>query len=455
MSGFLPSQLLPVIDTLLDKVSSTKLCVALSGGLDSIVLLHALAGLQSQRSWQLRALHVNHHLQQDADDWARQCADWCTQLKLPCKQLDVQVNDIRQQGVEAAAREVRYAALCVELQTDEVLLTAHHADDQLETVLIALMRGAGLDGLAAMPELTRFGIGWHARPLLGFTRDDLQAWATAQRLSYSSDPSNAHRRFDRNFLRHEVIPLLKQRWPAAAITGSRATSHLSEAKSLLDACLETDLSDSCKDRTLNIEALCVMPEARRRAVIRHWLKNNDVVMPATRVLHSLMHDLLSGDDSRAPCTCWGDHAVYRFGGRLYLEQRHQPERVMDSLLWDWHSPLTLPFDLGQLLLTPGAGHETAPGLSIDRLPPQLTVSFRQGGERIKLPREPFHRELKKLMNDAGILPWWRGRIPLIYAADQLVAVADIWCAAEFVAVDVRRAVSLQWLYDKTVVFSRN
>lgn len=453
MSEFSPSQLLVVLDELLSN-SPYRLCVALSGGLDSMALLHALVQLRDKNNeWSLRAVHVNHQLQKDADRWAQQCIDWCAQLDAPCKALTVQVSDIKNQGMEAAARKARYAALQAELESDEVLLTAHHADDQLETVLIALMRGAGLDGLAAMPSIARFAHAWHARPLLGFTRNELQSWAQQHGMPYITDPTNTQTQFDRNYLRLDVIPRLKQRWQSVATTGARSASHLSEAQSLLNEYVAQDYLHAAADNTLSIEVLRGWSSARRRAVIRYWLQHNEVLMPSTRVLQALEHDMFNSEEDRVPCTRWDEYAVHRHQQRLYLEKQYQPEHFDDCMQWHWHEPLRLPHRLGSLCLTAPPMSYTSLRLDAKRLPSPLMVRFRQGGEQLQLPGESFHRELKKLFNDAGVLPWWRGRVPLIYADEQLVAVADLWISANFVAVDTQAALQLQWSHDKNVVFS--
>ncbi len=189
--------------------------------------------------------------------------------------------------------KARYAALQAELESDEVLLTAHHADDQLETILIALMRGAGLDGLAAMPSIARFAHAWHTRPLLDFTRNELQTWAQRQGISYITDPTNTQTQFDRNYLRLDVIPRFKQRWQSVTTTGARSASHLSEAQSLLNEYVAQDYLHAAADNTLSIKVLRDWSAARRRAVIRYWLQHNEVLMPSTRVLQALEHDMFN------------------------------------------------------------------------------------------------------------------------------------------------------------------
>ena len=453
MSEFLPERLLAALNGLFTS-PSPKLCVALSGGLDSVVLLHALAQLRSgDTNLQLRAVHVNHQLQKDATQWAEKCVAWAAQLSVSCKVIAVEVTDIKTHGMEAAARAARYAAFQTELEAGEVLLTAHHADDQLETLLIALMRGAGLGGMAAMPQITTLGHAWHARPLLGFTRDELQAWADKQALSYLSDPSNAHIQFDRNYLRHEIIPRLKQRWPAAATTGTRTTNHLSAAQSLLNDYVADDFLSAKKRDALSIAVLRSWSSPRRRAVIRYWLQQYDVLMPSTRVLQALEHDALISADDRVPCTRWGEYAVHRYRDHLHLEVSRRPEHIDGQLDWNWSERLTLPHQLGALCLEPAAAlNSEALHLRAASLPSQLTICFRQGGERLQFAGESFHRDLKKLLADAGVLPWWRGRIPLIFTGDQLVAVAGLWVSANFVATGTQPALQLQWLHDEKAVF---
>jgi tRNA(Ile)-lysidine synthase len=460
MSEFSPPRLLDVLDSLLSNIQSRQFCVALSGGLDSVVLLHALVQLRNEQSnWQLRAVHINHQLQKDATQWAQQCLDQCASLNVPCKVLAVDVQHVKDKGVEAAARTARYTALSRELETDEVLLTAHHADDQLETMMIALMRGAGLDGLAAMPAMARFKQAWHARPLLSFTRTQLQAWATTQALSYVDDPTNEQTHFDRNFLRAEVIPRLKERWPAAAVTAARSASHLSEALHLANNLVTDDLTTALTGNALNVSTLMSWSPSHRRAVIRQWLQRNEVLMPSSRVMSALEHDMFHAADDRIPCIRWGEYAVHRYQDHLHLEKTTRPEAIDKIIEWRWHNSLQLPHQLGSLCIAPPqaeakqVGPTTAILLNASTIPAVLTVRFREGGEQLQLSGESIHRELKKLLQDAAVLPWWRGRLPLIYAGEKLVAVAGFWVNAEFAAVDGHPEVALLWQHSETLVFA--
>lgn len=453
MSEFSITSFLPALAAIQPESAATGFCIALSGGSDSMVLLHVMAEVRMHNPQvQLRALHVNHQLQNQSAQWAEHCQRSAQELGIDCDVLRVNVADIGELGVEAAARAVRYAAFKTALQPGEVLLTAHHADDQLETILLALMRGSGVDGLAAMPACIRFGQGWHARPLLGFTHEALHDWAQARQLHYISDPSNDDTHFDRNFLRQGVVPMLKSRWPAIARTASRSASHLAEAQSLLDDWTENDYLLATVDDALSVDALRELPPARRHALLRFWLQQHDVLMPSTRVLHSLEHDMLQSAHDRVPYVHWQGAAVHRHRDLLYVEQPLSEWDASERLDWCWQQELRLPSELGELSLISSESTQhlaslmdrAMPRIARNKLPDVLTVAFRDGGERIRLPGEKHRRALKKLLQESAVLPWWRERLPLIYAGDKLVAVADLWISHEFCASASDAAVQLVW-----------
>jgi tRNA(Ile)-lysidine synthase len=228
---------------------------------------------------------------------------------------------------------------------------------------------------------------------------------------------------------------------------------LSAAQALLNEYVADDFPDARVRDALSVVALRAWPAPRRRAVIRYWLQHHDVLMPSTRVLQSLEHDMLNSADDRVPCTRWGEYAVHRYRDQLHLETRYRPEHIDQQLEWNWRNPLILPHQLGSLALVEAADSNRDPEhLLAASLPSRLTVHFRRGGERLQLSGEPFHRDLKNLLADAGVLPWWRGRIPMIFAGDELVAVAGLWVSANFVATNTQPALQLQWLHDAKAVF---
>ena len=414
--------------------------MGLSGGRDSTALLHAMALIVSEYpQFQLRAVHIDHQLQAASATWSAHCERACADLGVPFAMERVVPDPQFPEGVEAAARAVRYEALRGQLRPGETLLTAHHADDQLETVLLALARGSGISGLSAMPEIKPFANGWHMRPMLEFSRAEVQEWADAAGLAWIDDPSNELPRFDRNYLRREVLPALQRRWPAIARSVARSATHVGEARDLLDQLAQADLLQAEVGRCVDVRVLETLSPARRGNLLRHWLASNGARMPSTRKLATLEHDILSAAADRVPRAHWDDVEVRRYGELLYCERARPALDTSWSMSWDWSAPLSLPGKLGGLHAATVQGH----GLAVDRLPRQLHISWRQGGEKLRLPGRSHRSYLKNLLQEAHMLPWWRERLPLIYAGKTLVAVADLWVAAEFFTDDTA-AVRIVW-----------
>jgi tRNA(Ile)-lysidine synthase len=437
---FSPSVLLASIESLVPRTSA-ELCVAYSGGLDSTVLLHALArALVDRANYRMRAAHVDHRLQADSASWREHCGRVAQSLQIEFVPLVVSVATDAELSPEAAAREARYAALRQILKPNEVLLTAHHADDQLETMLLALMRGAGLRGLSGVPSVQIFGGGWLARPLLEFSRAELEEWARAEQLQWLQDPSNENTSFDRNFLRHRVLPAVRERWPAAAHSATRSTAHLREAGRLLDVLAAADLESVAIGSCLRMPQLANLAPARRRNVLRHWIRQHGMRVPSTRKLATIERDLLIAREDRLPCVEWDDVEVRRHRGLLYCMRQRPAFEPADPLAWNVSQVLELPAQLGRLR----AQRDALGGLAAARVRGALQVHFRRGGEELQPAGDAHHRKLKKLLQDAGVLPWWRDRVPLIYAGDQLVAVGDLWIAEEFAARDGEDALRIVW-----------
>jgi tRNA(Ile)-lysidine synthase len=437
---FSPTELRTRLDRLA-LPADAAICVALSGGLDSTVLLHSLARLSAeQHSYRLRAVHVDHGLHADSVRWREHCEEQARSLQIEFATVRVAVERIDEVGLEAAARDARYDALRNILRAGEYLLSAHHADDQLETMLFALMRGAGLAGLSAMPATQPFANGSLVRPLLDFTRAELEVWARAEGLTWLSDPSNDNLSLDRNFLRKKIVAPLRERWPAAALTASRSAEHLREAGRALEQLAEIDAEHAVRGECLDVEYLRPLDAERRRNLLRYWIRRSGARAPSTRKLAAIEHDMLAAAEDRVPCMGWDGWEIRRHRGLLYCE-RQLPELVLDQALeWQARAPLTLPAGLGQLRLDAA----TVGGLNPAKLATTLSVRFRAGGESVQLAGDAFHRKLKKLLQSAAILPWWRDRLPLIYSDGQLVAVGDLWIAADFAAHQGEPASAIVW-----------
>lgn len=422
-------------------IGQRDLCVAFSGGLDSSVLLHAARNLPNWRR-RLRALHVHHGLLADADQWSQQATAVCAETGIECAVVRVEVSRESGESIEEQARMARYAALAERLQAGELLLTAQHGDDQLETVLLQLFRGAGVAGLAAMPVVRRFGAGLHVRPLLGFARADLLRYATEHRLRWQEDPSNEDQRFDRNFLRNTIVPLLRERWPAVSPAVARSATNCAEALRLVEELADLDAAEAGCAGELSVAALRRLSRPRQRNLLRRWIGSHAARMPSAARLNSIIDDVIGAVRGGAALVRWGQTEVRRFGDRLLLMPRLAP--IDSSTRRPWPDPAA-GFDLGtaqgRLLCTVADDGGLDPQwLDSGR----VEVGYRVGGERIRISGKPHSTRLSRLFQEAGIFPWMRDRVPLVFIDGQLAAVADLWVAEAFAASPGARALALQW-----------
>ncbi|MEE8157329.1 MAG: tRNA lysidine(34) synthetase TilS [Gammaproteobacteria bacterium] len=405
-------------------------CVAFSGGCDSAVLLRAMATLVS--TWpaaHLRAVHVDHGLDDDSPGWAAHCADFARQCAVDFEDYRVEVTAIHDQGVEAAARGARYKLLRERLRPGEVLLTAHHADDQLETFLLQLMRGAGIAGLSAMPAIRAFGAGLHVRPLLEFERRQLVDYGRTQALTWLDDPSNLNLRFDRNLLRHEVVPQLRSRWPAAAAAVTRSAAHCAEALELCDQFAAADVGHVGDSDSLECTVLSRLSPARLRNALRWWIRRNGRPAPSSARLGSIVGDILGASPDATPVVTWGGTEIRRYRDRIYI-MTPLGQLAAAPMLWTVPEELSLGAGRGNLGAEPSQGQ----GLAVARLEKsRVTVVSRTGGERLTPKGHRQSKQLKKLFQEQGVLPWMRERVPLVYVNGELAAVADICVAQEFSA----------------------
>lgn len=414
--------------------------IAYSGGCDSHVLLHALAQLRDSSPVAIHAVHVDHRLQADSRAWAQHCAVVCASLNVPLTSLHVDARPASGESPEAAARHARYLAFAELIEPDDCLLTAHHQDDQAETLLLQLLRGGGPHGLAAMPESTPFSKGWHARPLLAYARGELRRYAEANALRWIDDPSNADTGFDRNYLRQSVMPLLRARWPAVARVLTRSAAHQAEAAQLLDALAAQDF-ELCRgphaDR-LHIPALKTLDAARQRNLLRYWLKRLGYALPDSARLAQIQHTVLDAAPDRAPVVSWAGAEVRRYRDTLHALAPSSAER--EEWSWDIAAPLPLP-DGAHLLAVPTKGA----GIKRDSCARQrITVRYRCGGELCRPAPQAHLRPLKKMLQEQGVPPWRRARLPLVYVGEQLAAVADLWVCAPFHAAPDEEGLLIEW-----------
>lgn len=387
---------------------SARICVALSGGLDSTVLLHALAALAVRESLVLRALHVNHGLQPESAGWAAACRAACTAAAVALEVIELGLAPVRGESVEAQARDARYAALARQLADGERLVTAHHRDDQFETVLIQLLRGAGVAGLAAMPARARLGRGWQLRPLLEVDRAELAEYAARHGLSWQRDPMNEALRFDRGYLRARVMPAIRNRWPAASATVARSACHLAEASRLLDGLAAADAAQVADEGRLTLAALAALPRDRQVNLLRWWLRQEGLRPPPAARLGAALPGFFNARPDGAPALRWDSGEVRRYRGRLYA--------------------LPLGAGTGSFRLVAGQVGGLRLGSGAD-----ACIRFRAGGESLKPHPGRPRKRLKDLCREAGIVPWMRDRLPLVFVGERLAAVGDLWIDADFAA----------------------
>jgi tRNA(Ile)-lysidine synthase len=391
--------------------------IAFSGGLDSTVLLHLLAHLAKTESLPLlSAIHIHHGLQTVADAWPQHCQSVCDGLGVPLLIERVMVQPGA--SLERAARDARYAVFSSLTQANDVLLTGQHRDDQAETLLFRLLRGAGARGLSGMPTQRPVGQGTLVRPMLDASRAELEAYAQAHQLHWIEDPSNQDRQFSRNYLRHQVVPVLTERWPQAQASLARSAAHLREAQGLLDELAQIDLAQASTSHdfqwlglpSLELAPLTELSAARQRNAISHWLE------PFTRLPDtdhwSGWTDLCAASQDASPIWRLADGELHRSAGRVWwLSGRWLRTPVIGC---EWQTPSSA------LRLA----HNGRVTLSGQTPVGPLQIRYRQGGEVMHLA-DRGHRDLKRLLNERAVPGFVRGRLPLLFRGEELFAVANL------------------------------
>lgn len=407
----------------LPRSTSSVWWVALSGGLDSCVLLHSLVALQLPV--QLRALHINHQISANANDWQQHCKDLCASLGVPFIGVKVDVKNSGR-GIEDAAREARYAVFEEYVAAGEYLLTAHHADDQAETMLLRLMRGTGPRGLAAMAQQRAMGAGTLYRPLLNFTRTELECYAQAHDMSWVNDESNSNDHYDRNYLRNQVMPLLRERWPSFAQKWQQTADLCAASEALIDELAAQDLvladfKAELVGTSINLQYLAGLSTHRRNNLIRSWLRGQGLSTPEQQHIEQIDQQIIAGRQDAETQVTWGEVSLRVYRQRVYaLPLIDLP--LVPSVLPEFAPVIKLPS--GFTLRFDSHEKHIKPLLKAGL--PNLHCRFRQGGERCKPVGRSHSQTLKRLLQEHGVEPWLRESLPLIYSGDELVAVADLW-----------------------------
>lgn len=421
--------------------------VGFSGGVDSTVLLHGLVQLRDEYllPLEITAIYIHHGLNAKADDWLAHCQQCCLQWRVNFIAEKVVVN-IKDGGVEQGAREARYQAFRQHLQPNQVLVTAQHQDDQAETLLLALKRGSGPAGLSSMPVKMPFEHSYLLRPLLNITRLQIESYAKQQKLQWIEDDSNRDSRYDRNFLRLQIMPLLTQRWPHFSQAVTRSAALCGEQEALLDELLDAQLQAVMDDEgSLAIAPLLEFSLAKRNALLRRWFAFHHKAMPSREQVVRLWQEVALAKNDAEPRLQFFQDEVRRYKQRLYFVPIiNQPLDIL--LTWTLTQPLHLPNNLGVLSLTDKRTETTIRAPLDDE---KVTVRFGLTQDALRIVGREHARHSKKIWQELGIAPWRRTRIPLIYYNDVLIAAVNAFVTVEGKATS-EQAKSIEW---QTVVSS--
>ncbi len=404
-----------------------RFVLALSGGVDSRVLLALLARYRDEFGAFVSAVHVHHGLSENADNWVSQCHKWCNDYSIELSIEYVQLDTSSGESIEKLAREARYQALNKHVAQGDILLVGQHADDQIETFLLALKRGSGPKGLSSMAKASSFGLGTLFRPLLTVKRSDIESCADELQLEWITDESNSDTRYERNFIRHKVTPVLTARWPSIHDSVQRTVELCAEQESLLEELLYSSLQQAmAKDGSLIIDELIKHSEAVRRQLIRQWFRRCHLPMPSRKHTDMIWDELALAKLDANPKLKLSDYEVRRYCGHLYCVAEYQDVSGWTSDI-NFCQPLRLPDNLGTLEIvksTKGLLH--LPDCSDD-----LWISFNPEGLSACPVGRVGSRKLKKLFQEYGVPSWLRRRIPILMYQNHVVAVGNLFIDRDF------------------------
>lgn len=415
--------------------------VAYSGGIDSHVLLHLISSI-AQLKPKITAVYVNHGLQKESVQWASHCEATALALRVKFQCINVNAEKTIGKSPEEAARDARYSALKTLLNKDDVLFLAQHREDQMETVLLQLFRGAGVRGLSGMPLSSVFGKGEMLRPFLDVSKKDIIDYAKNNNLQWVEDPSNKCDDFNRNFLRNEIVPKLKKRWPALDKTIARSARHCANSNQIAQSLGKELLGNVINeiDWTLNIALLVELDDEKQTLVIRQWFDSMGLRMPSEKRLDKIINEVIMAKDSANPKMQEQGCFVRRYRGKLYCLRQDQNDQAVSDIFWPTGLK-RLDVEQGESLMVTESSEGISKALWNNS---KVSIKFRKGSEKIKLPKRAGYHSLKNLYQEKAIPPWERNAIPLVYINDQLAAIADLWISADFYDWGKEDCYRLEW-----------
>ncbi|WP_438970423.1 tRNA lysidine(34) synthetase TilS [Methylophaga sp.] len=425
--AFNPQQ---VIVDLIKSVADRSICIAYSGGVDSHVLLHLLASSNHPQLSGIRAIHIDHGLQDDSAQWAKHCATVASDLGIQFESIKASVENINDLGTEAAARQARYQSFEEALSDNEVLLTAQHQHDQAETLMLQLLRGAGPTGLSGMKTESKLHDLTIIRPLLRLSKADILEYAELHQLDWIDDPSNIDLNYNRNYLRHKIFPELEKRWPAADKTLSRSADHCREAAELIQELARLDAENVCINRhdEISISALTQLTQARQRNVLRFAIEQSALPLPSTVILQRVIDEICMAAADKTPHVHWTGAEIRRYRDTLLIQAEPRTHAEQHEQILNNTADIEL-VDGRRLKWQQRSGE----GLKENVVKSPLLLKFREGGEKIRLQGHSQHKSLKQLFQEWGVPHWKRGTIPLIFVDHELVAVVGYGYAEHYAA----------------------
>ena len=406
---------------LADLNANTRINIAFSGGIDSTVLLYAVSQLCNTSKRSIRAIHINHQLHADAQEWEQHCMRQCERLGIDYLSVNVDITPHRANGIEGAARQVRYQAFMNTLDENDVLLMAHHADDQIETVLLQLFRGTGLHGLAGCAPSRQLGAAKLIRPFIHISRQEIEEYANEKALSWLEDPSNNSTVHDRNYLRHKVIPMLHSRWEGLRDVIGRTSQWQKESIEIMESVAVEDIGSHIVGASLPLTQVATLGDARLKNVLRWWIRANGFLVPSAEVQQRIVQDVVRSRGDCEACIQWQGCEIRKYRDNMFIQTQLSSHDPSVHFEWEVNQPLYLP----SLNMTLTRENLSQAGLILNGIN-SLQVRFRVGGEVIKPRGRGCSKELKTLFQEAGVAPWLRSRIPLIFNQDELIYVWDYW-----------------------------
>lgn len=424
------------------QLHDNAIVLGLSGGIDSVVLLDLLAKSTFKKS-RLKVVHIHHGLSNDADQWQTFCAALCDSYNIDFYTEQVEITDLKL-GIEGAAREARYSALAKYLNSDSILLTAQHENDQAETLLLALKRGSGVLGLAAMQPISNLAVGRQARPLLSVSQHAIDQYASANNLTWVEDDSNNDIRFDRNFLRHHIIDSLNERWPHFSKSAARSAQLCQEQMTLSDEIAHIDFSEcGVENDQISITHLSTLSDVRVNNVLRYWLRKNNVAIPSYKQFSQLVKQLLGAKQDANITVVLGKHQIKRYQSHAYITPTH--DDVLSSLIVDnQFSSIVLPAGFGEISFNNESSQIRVKAPTTNQ---RVTIEFGLNGSIKGWPTErEKRRTLKKLWQEYQVVPWQRSQIPCLCYDGILVAVLGYWIETEYAVSDLEscEVLSINW-----------